>query len=171
MTIRPFCLTLVLVAALAAPLAGSDDVFQISLPAGYGEFAKKVQNVPSPDGEIETTNWISRSPAGGAVIVTMSRMPGRILDPQKLMTSTRESLLKTLNATLESTEDRQSTLPSERLYFTNGSAFFRSRFVVDNDRFYQLLYMTRSADERTSPAVVQLFDSFSITPQQVTAAQ
>jgi hypothetical protein len=154
--------------ALVLPARAAEE-FQVTLPAGYGEFTRQVQNVPSPDGEIRTTNWVSRSPAGGAIIVTMSQMPGKILDPQKLMTSTRDSLLKTLGATLERAEEREGSLPSERLYFRNGTAFFRSRFVVDNDRFYQLLYMSRPADERTSPTVVQLFESFQIAAQPVAA--
>src|SRR5688500_8688861 len=134
--------------ALVLPAQAAEE-FQVVLPAGYGEFTRQVQTVQSPDGDIQTTNWVSRSPAGGAVVVTMSQMPGKILDPQKLMTSTRDSLLKSLGATLESAEEREGSLPSERLYFRNGAAFFRSRFVVDNDRFYQLLYMSRAADERT----------------------
>src|SRR5690348_8100871 len=60
--------------------SGSDAIvpaspFAVTLPAGYGEFTRQVQTVPSPEGEIETTSWISKAPTGEAVIVTMSTMP------------------------------------------------------------------------------------------------
>lgn len=139
------------------------DFFTIALPAGFSEFATEAQTASGADGrKIETTNWVSKAPTGEAVIVTVSKMPGKILDPEKLMASTRDSLLKTVKATLESEEKHEGDLPAARLLFHSDAAFFRSRFVVSEDRFYQLLYVGRSADQRSAPAVGQLFDSFQI---------
>lgn len=150
-------------AAHADDAAVPNDVFSMTVPEGYAAFTKQVQTTKAPEGEIETTNWISRAPTGEAVIVTMSRMPGKILDPQKLITSTRESLLKSLSATLESEEPRPGELPSSRLLFHSNAAWFRARFTVDDDRFYQLLYVGRSAEQRSAPAVEAMFDSFRLT--------
>jgi hypothetical protein len=147
-----------------APIATADvnDDFSIRLPDGFSEFAKSAQNSKSPDGTIETTNYISKAPTGEAVVVTVSKMPGKILDPAKLMTSTRESLLKSLKATLETEEDIPGKLPSRRLMFHSDAVFLRSRLVVDADRFYQLLYVGRTSEQRSVPAVAALFDSFTI---------
>ncbi|HYC89085.1 MAG TPA: hypothetical protein VEO54_07730 [Thermoanaerobaculia bacterium] len=144
-----------------APVAG--DGFTVALPSGYAAFTKQVQTTKAPEGEIETTNWISKAPTGEAVVVTSSRLPGKILDPQKLITSTRESLLKSLNATLESEEPRPGDLPSTRMLFRSDAAFFRARFTVVEDRLYQLLYVGRSEEQRAAPAVSGMFDSFHVT--------
>ncbi len=141
----------------------ANDGFTVSLSAGYGEFTKQVQTTKAPEGEIETTNWISRAPTGEAVVVTSSRMPGKILDPQKLIASTRASLLASLNATLESEEPRPGDVPSTRMLFRSDAAYFRARFTVVDDRLYQLLYVGRSADQRAAPTVGKMFDSFRIT--------
>jgi hypothetical protein len=160
--------------ALAVPFVGAvraaepDGVsvqkgaFAITVPPTYGPFVKQVQKTGSPDGEIETTNWVSKAPTGEALIVTMSRMPAKILDPQKLFATARASLLKTLAATLESETPRPGDAGSVRLLFHSDLAFFRARFTVEGDRFYELLYVGRSADQRSAPAVGHLFDSFQI---------
>lgn len=145
----------------AAPAA--PDGFTVSLPTGYAGFTKQVQTAKSPEGEIETTNWISKAPTGEAVIVTSSRMPGKILDPQKLIASTRASLLGSLKATLESEEPRPGDVPSTRMLFRSDAAYFRARFTVVDDRLYQLLYVGRSEEQRAAPTVSALFDSFSVT--------
>lgn len=147
--------------ARTAPVV--NDAFTVSLPSGYAEFTKQVQTTKAPEGEIETTNWISRAPTGEAVIVTSSKLSGKILDPQKLIASTRASLLKSLNATLESEEPRPGELPSTRLLFRSDAAWFRARFTVDHDRLYQLLYVGRSEEQRSAPAVAAMFDSFRVT--------
>jgi hypothetical protein len=148
----------------------TNDAFTIALPAGYAEFTKQVQTTKAPAGDIETTNWVSKAPTGEAVIVTESKLPGKILDPQKLIESTRASLLKTLNATLESEEPRAGELPSTRLLFRSDAAWFRARFTVDDDRLYQLLYVGRSADQRSAPAVSAIFDSFHLTAPTAASA-
>lgn len=146
--------------AQTAPVA--NEPFTVSLPSGYSELAKQVQTTKTAAGEIVTTNWVSKAPTGEAVIVTSSKMPGKILDPQKLIASTRTSLLKSLKATLESEEPRPGDLPSARLLFRSDAAWFRARFTVDDDRLYQLLYVGRSEEQRSAPAVAALFDSFRL---------
>lgn len=149
-------------AILLVPVAHANDGFTVSLPAGYGEFSKQVQTTKSPEGEIETTNWVSKAPTGEAVIVTSSRLPGKILDPHKMIESTRASLLQSLNATLESEEPRPGELTSTRMLFRNNAAYFRARFTVVDDHLYQLLYVGRSEEQRTAPAVGAMFDSFKV---------
>jgi hypothetical protein len=168
--------SLLAVIALATPVLAQeavDGAFSITLPEGFGEFAKQTQKSSAPEGgEIETTNWVSKSPAGEAVVVTQSTMPGRILDPAKMIESTRDSLLKTLNAELESEEPIEGEAPSARLRFRSNGAVFRSRFVVDENRFYQILFVGRSDEGRNAPAVDELFRSFSIvTPPPADPAQ
>lgn len=144
------------------PAAQPADPFTITLPDGYGEFTTQVQTAKSPEGEIVTTNWISKAPSGEAVVVTMSVMPAKILDPQKLISSTSASLLKSLGATIDSEEARAQDAGSAGLLFHSDAAFFRSRFTVQEDRFFQLLYVGRSMEQRTAPSVGQIFESFRI---------
>ncbi|HJQ35733.1 MAG TPA: hypothetical protein VKB93_01210 [Thermoanaerobaculia bacterium] len=151
---------IILTFSLAAEPAA--DPFAVTLPEGFGAFTKQVQTTKSPEGDIETSNWIAKAPSGEAVIVTVSKMPGKVLDPQKLIEGTRTSLLKSVGATLETEEPRAGDVPSARLMFQGSGAFFRARLSVIDDHFYQLLYMGRSAEQRTAPAVGQMFDSFQI---------
>ena len=159
-------LTLPVAGASAGNAPVASDGFTVSLPSGFAPFTKQVQTAKAPEGEIETTNWISKAPTGEAVVVTSSRLPGKILDPQKLIASTRESLLKSLNATLESEEPRPGDLPSTRMLFRSDAAVFRARFTVVDDRLYQLLYIGRSEEQRAAPAVSGMFDSFDVTGMQ-----
>ena len=160
-------LAAIFVEALGA--ARSDDLFvqkrafALTLPSGYSPFTKQVQKAASPDGEIVTTNWVSKAPTGEAIIVTMSSMPAKILEPQKLFAGARASLLKTLGATLESETARPGDTASVRLLFRSDRAFFRARFIVEGDRFYELLHVGRSAEQRNAEAVGQLFESFRIS--------
>ncbi|HEX6084048.1 MAG TPA: hypothetical protein VF266_05955 [Thermoanaerobaculia bacterium] len=157
-------ITIIAVAFIGSAVAQAQSApFTISLPAGYAEFTKQVQTTKAAEGEIETTNWIAKAPTGEAVIVTSSRMPGKILDPQKMIDSTRASLLGTLKATLESEEPRPGELPSTRMLFRSDAALFRARFTVSDDRLYQLLYVGRSEAQRSAPAVAAMFDSFRLT--------
>ncbi len=155
----------ILLLALALP-AAADEPFRIALPDGFGALsATPAKTTAAAEGKIATTNWIAKAPSGEAVVVTLSRMPGKILDPDKLFASTRDSLLKSLNATLESEETLSGNRPSTRLLFrSEAPAFLRSRLVIDGNRFFQVLYVGRSAEQRAVPAVAQIFDSFEITP-------
>lgn len=150
-------MTLMVVMLVAALGVQAQDVknetFSITLPDGYGEFAKQAQTVKSPEGDIETTTWVSKAPTNEAVVVTLSKMPAKILNPEKLIASTRESLLKSLGASVASEQEPD--------VFQSASAWFRTRYVVSEDRFYQVLYVGRSAEQRSAPAVTALFDSFN----------
>lgn len=150
-------------ALMLAPAAAANETFDIALPQGFGEFSKQTQTVKAGEGTIEATNYIAKAPSGEAVVVTVSKMPGKILDPDKLISSTRDSLLKSLNATLESEEKLAGELPAVRLLFRSQGALMRSRLMVDEDRLIQVLYVGRSDEQRAAPAVAQLFESFSVT--------
>lgn len=159
----------VMVAAAVPAMAQSTvqkDSFGITLPAGFAEFTKQVQTAESPDGKVETTNWVSRAAASGeAVVVTVSRMPGRILDPEKMMDSTRDSLLKSLKATVESEQDLEGEMPATLVQFRSDAAVLQSKLLVDDDRLFQVLYVGRTPEQRAAPAVAQLFSSFRVVPQ------
>ena len=153
------CVAIACGGALGAQTA---DPFTLTLPEGYPQFAKQSQTTKGTDGNIETTNWIAKAPTGEAVIVTVSTMPGKILDAKKMMTSTRDSLLKSLNATIESDAPGAGDASTENLTFHSAGAVFRAHFEVIDKQFYQLLYVGRSNEQRDAPAVQQLFESFKI---------
>jgi hypothetical protein len=140
----------------------SGDGFTITLPDG---FTAPVKSSTNKEG-IETTTWLSKVPATGeALVISISRMRAKITDPAKMMDSTRDSLLKSVNGTLESEDAIPGEIPARRLLFHSGTAaFLRSRLTVDGDRLYDVLYVGRSEAQRAVPAVAQIFDSFKITP-------
>lgn len=150
---------LVATASLAA------DPFNITLATGYGAFTKQTQT----SGKIETTNWIAKSPTGEAVVISMSKMPGKILDPAKLFASTRDALLKSVNGTLDS-EQKVNASTHVLSFHSNSGAFLRSRLIAEDDRLYQVLYVGHSAEQRENPAVAAMFDSFAITNAPAQAA-
>lgn len=143
-----------------AQTAVDKEAFDITLPAGFAEFTKQVQKAESPDGTVETTNWISRSQTGEAVVVTMSKMPGKILDPAKMMDATRDSLLKSLKATLESEQPVAGDKPSTSIQFRSEAAVLQSQLLVDDDRLFQVLYVGRTPEQRSAEGVAHLFASF-----------
>lgn len=138
--------------AAPAPAPAPAEPFTVTLPDGFAAFTKQSQTSESPDGKIETTNWISKNTSGEAVVVTLSKMPGKILDGDKMISSTRESLMKSLNATAE-------TDPN---LFRGSGAVFRSHYIVSEDRLFQLLYVGRSDEQRNAATVGQLFESFKL---------
>jgi len=139
------------IAASAAPV--KTDAFSITLPDGFGEFTKQDQKTDSPEGKIDTTNWISKAPTGEAVVITVSTMPAPINDADKAIAGMRDALLKSLNATVES-EDKGE------LYFKGSGAFLRSKLLVDGNRMLQVLYVGRSEEQRSAAAVGEIFQSF-----------
>lgn len=166
-TMSLLALTLTAALGLSAQEVKTNETFSIALPAGYGEFAKQTQTVKSPEGDIETTTWVSKAPTNEAVVVTLSKMPKKILNPEKLIASTRESLLKSLGATAAG---------EQQDIFQSANAWFRTRYVVEEDRFYQVLYVGRSDEQRAAPAVATLFESFAVVapaaaPQQAAQQQ
>lgn len=146
------------VAAGAAPVQTT--AFTITLPEGFGEFTTQAQKTESPEGQIETTNWISKAPTGEAVVITVSKMPATIGDAEKAIAGMRDSLLKSLGATLENEEKLEGAKRASNLLFKSGGAFLRSNLFVDGDRMMQVLYVGRSEDQRNAAAVGELFQSF-----------
>jgi hypothetical protein len=150
-----------LVAGTCGAAEINGDSFRITLPAA---FAEPVKSNTEKNG-IETTTWVSKAPTGEAVVVSVSKMPAKIADPVKLMDSTRDSLLKSVNGTLDSEQNLTGDIPSRTILFRSGTAaFLRSRLAVDGDRLYNVLYVARSEDQRGLPSVGQIFDSFKIVP-------
>ena len=149
-------------AAIAGPV--STDLFTVTLPDAY---AAPVMSTATQNG-IATSTWIAKAPTGEAVVISVSTMPGKIEDPTKLMDSTRDSLLKSVKGTLDSEQPITSPLPGRDLLFKSGTAFLRSRLLVNGNRLYQLLYVGRTQAERDAPAVGQMFDTFTVKTPAVT---
>lgn len=160
--------------ALAAdPTPVSNSAFEITLPAGFAAFEEKTQSSKGEEGTIETHNWISKAPTGEAIVVTVSTMPGKILDPEKLMNSTRDSLLKSLNATVETQEKVEGDVPATRILFKSSGAtpvFLRARMAVRGDQMVQVLYVGRSEEQRSAASITGAFDSFRLAPPVQAAA-
>jgi hypothetical protein len=151
--------------AIAEATPVENDAFKIVLPDGFGKFTEQAQKVEGENGTIETTNWVSKAQTGEAVVVTVSKMPGKILDPDAMISGTRDSLLKSLKATLENEQKRGGEVETTELLFRSESAspaYLRSSLAVEEDRFYQILYVGRSEEQRAGPAVRDLFASFQI---------
>ncbi|HEV7241646.1 MAG TPA: hypothetical protein VGQ36_20610 [Thermoanaerobaculia bacterium] len=140
-------------AAMAAPV--KTNAFSITLPDGFGEFTKQDQKTDSPEGKIETTNWISKAPTGEAVVITVSTMPAPITDADKAIAGMRDALLKSLSATLESENKGE-------LVFKGSGAFLRSKLLVDGNRMLQVLYVGRSEEQRSAAGVGEIFQSFHV---------
>lgn len=144
----------------------SNEAFSLTLPVGFGEFAAQTQKSKAADGgDIETTNYVSKSPTGEAIVVTVSTMPAKVLDPQKLMNSTRDTLLGQLKATLESETKVDGDMAAVELLFhgqTENPPYLRSRLAVQENRFFQLLYVGRNEAQRSGPSVTRLFESFRV---------
>lgn len=157
--------TLLVTAGFVQMAAAADaQPFQLTLPTGFGAFTAQSQTAKSPSGDIHVTNWVSKSPTGEAVVVSVSKMPAKIEDPAKLLAGSRDSLLKSVNGTLDSETKIDGDMPGTRVDFHSGTnAFLRARFQVKGDTLYQLLYVGRSAEQRSNPSVDSLFQSFSIT--------
>jgi hypothetical protein len=151
---------LIAVAANAAPV--SNDAFSVTLPTGFGEFAKQTQTVAGKEGKIETTNYISKSPTGEAVVVTVSKMPGKILNPTQMIDGTRDGLLKQLNATVDNEQALAGDAQGKVINFHSANAWLTSQLAVNNDMLYQLLYVGRSAEQRSNAAVSSMFQSFHV---------
>jgi len=148
-----------LIAGVCNAAEFNGETFKITLPDG---FTAPVKTSTNKEG-IETTTWLSKMPdTGEAVVISVSKMPTKITDAAKVLDSTRDSLLKSVNGTLESEETLPGEIPSRRLLFRSGSAFLRSRLSADGDRLYNVLYVGRSEAQRAVPAVAQIFDSFRI---------
>lgn len=154
-----------LLAAAASAGPVSTDFFTVNLPDGY---AAPVKSTATQNG-IATSTWIAKAPTGEAVVISVSTMPAKIGDAAKLMDSTRDSLLKSVKGTLDTEQTIAGPMPERDLLFRSGTAFLRSRLVVNGDKLYQLLYVGRTEAERAVPAVAQMFDSFKVVTPAVTS--
>ena len=151
---------------LLATAAGAEqvtnDAFSVTLPPGFGAFTKQTQTVTGKEGKIETTNWISKAPTGEAIVVTVSKMPGKILNPTQMIDGTRDALLKSLNASVDNETKLPGDVPAKVVTFHSANAFLESQLAVNNDLLYQLLYVGRSADQRGAATVTDMFSSFHV---------
>ncbi len=158
-------------AADPTPVQNTD--FSITLPAGFAAFTQQSQSQKQGEGTIQITTYVSKAPTNEAVVVSVSKMPAKITDADKAFAGTRDSVLKSLKATLETEEKVAGDPPADRLLFKTTSAspvFCQSRLVAKDDRLYQLLYVGRSEEQRKAPAIAQLFDSFHIADAPPAAA-
>jgi hypothetical protein len=156
---------LVASACVAADIDG--DTFHLTLPA---EYSAPVKTVTNKDG-IQTTVWVAKAPTGEAVVASVSKLTGKVGDPAKLLDSTRDSLIKSVNGTLESEQNVPGDFPSRIIIFRSGNAFLRSRLALVGDQLYDVLYVGRTEEQRNLPAVAQIFDSFKIVqPAQTSSA-
>ena len=156
---------LLLVAVAAGAAVVTTDLFTVTLPDTY---AAPVQSSATQNG-IATSTWIAKAPTGEAVVISVSTMPAKITDAAKAMDGTRDSLLKSVKGTLDSEQTVAGPLPERDLLFRSGTAFLRSRLIVNGDKLYQLLYVGRTEPERGAPAVAQMFDSFKVVTTVTTS--
>lgn len=165
-------------AMLASNVENED--FAVTLPEGYSEFAHQVQKVASPSGEIHQSTWVSKGADGSAFIVTYGDLSGPITDPEAAMTSGRDSLLKSLNASLE--QEREIEIdgnPARTFEFSSQGEtpiFARTDLAVTGPRMYQVIFLGFSEEARQSAGVDQFFRSFDIryepqAPNTAPAAQ
>ena len=96
------------------------------------------------------------------MVVSVSKMPAKVVDTAKLLDSTRDSLLKSVNGTIENEQNVPGDAPARNLTFRSGAAFLRARLAISGDRLYDVLYVGRSEDQRALPSIGQIFDSFQI---------
>ncbi len=143
--------------------------FTIELPGDFAPFEKKATTQTTDDGKIDTTTWISKSPStSAAVIVAVSTMPAKVKNVEKLFDKTRDALVSSLHATLESDEASPASTPSRKLLLHTNGAFIRARLVATNNSLYQILYVARSAEQRADPNVGIVFGSMQI-PENIAA--
>jgi hypothetical protein len=142
------------------------DDFVVELPAGYSKPAKQEQTIPSESGPIRQVTYVAKNDTGSAVVVTYSIMTGKILDPAAMMKSGRDSLIKSLNAKVDSEQATQiAGRPSLRLSYSAAEPrpiFARTDFVVHDDKMYQIIFLGASQEERQNAAIARIFDSFKV---------
>lgn len=153
--------------AAAQHLQVAEEAFSIALPPTFTKADKQSSTAAVEEGPIQTTNWIYRATTGEVVIVAMSQLPARVLDAETMLTNARDALVKSLQGRLESEEVLAGDLPARKVLFRRDSpspAFLRSRLIVNHDRFYQLLYVGLSPEQRSADDVTLVFESFRIAP-------
>lgn len=166
--------TLLLTTASVAQAAEvKNEAFSLTLPAGFSDFAKQEKTTESENGPITTATYVSQQPqTKEAIVVTVSTMPKKISDPAKFIASTRDSLIGSLKAKLED-ENKGTAENSSVLNFRTETAqpvFLRSSLQVEDNRFYQVLYVGRTEEQRNAAGTAQAFSSFVIAAPAATPA-
>jgi hypothetical protein len=170
-----FLLTVALAPAGLAQTPVERDSFRITLPAGFEEFARQQQTVKSATGDIKQVTYVSKGTGGNAVIVTYGQMAGKILDASATMTSGRDSLLKSLGATLMN--ERQVEIdgkPGLSISYTAEKPrpiFARTDLVVAGPRMYQVIFLGASAEALASEATQRMFASFDVRESAIEKAE
>ena len=159
-------MALALVPAGFAQMPVDRESFSITLPTGFGEFARQQQTVKSQSGDIQQVTYVSKGVGGNAVIVTYGTMSGKILEPATMMGSGRDSLVKSLGAKLESEKQLEiDGKPALSIMFTAEKPrpiFARTDLVVAGPRMYQVIFLGSSADALWHESTEQMFSSFDI---------
>lgn len=157
--------TLILPATAFAADVVNDD-FAVTLPDGYGEFTRQVQKVQAPSGTIDQVTYVSKAADGSAFIVTYGDLSGPITDPAAAMDGGRDSLVRSLNASVETEAERQiDGLPGRSFSFSSQGAtpiFARTDLAVTGPRMYQVIFLGFSPEARADAKVSQFFNSFDI---------
>jgi hypothetical protein len=170
-----FLLTVALAPAMFAQTPVERDSFRITLPAGFEEFTRQQQTVKSATGDIQQITYVSKGTGGNAVIVTYGQMAGKILDPTATMNSGRDSLLKSLGATLAS--EKQVQIDGKPGLSFSYSAekprpiFARTDLIVAGPRMYQVIFLGASAEALASEATQRMFSSFDIRESAIEKAE
>lgn len=168
---------MLLTAALTLPAAASAGVvenedFAVNLPEGYSDFARQKQTIQSPSGQIDQVTYVSKAADGSAFIVTYGDLSGPITDPDATMDGGRDSLVKSLNATVETESEREiDGAPGRTFQFSSQGAtpiFARTDLAVTGPRMYQVIFLGFSEEARQNSNVAQFFDSFDIRYQPET---
>lgn len=173
---KTFTLMILGALALAPAYAGTvqKGSFSIAIPDGFSEFAKQEQTVKSASGDIKQVTYVSKGTQGDAVIVTYGAMPGPIQDPMAAMAGGRDSLLKSLGATVGSQKEVQiDGHPGMTVEYSATSPrpiFARTDFVVEGARLYQVIFLGATPESVVSPEVQSMFGSFNLNEEAIATA-
>ncbi|MEO8218256.1 MAG: hypothetical protein ABI718_14340 [Acidobacteriota bacterium] len=157
-------------ATAASPTARqtvTEEGFTIQFPTTFSKPARQVQTIKSESGPIKQVTFVSKSPEGVACVMAYSELTGDILDPKKMMESGRDSLLKSLNAQIESEKDDDIDGHPGMSFLYSASApkaiAARTDLLVAGPRMYQLIYITPSVEARQQPSAQECFSGFKVT--------
>lgn len=173
---KTFTLMILGALALTPSFAGTVEKgsFSIAIPDGFSEFARQEQTVKSASGDIKQVTYVSKGTEGDAVIVTYGAMPGPIQDPAAAMAGGRDSLLKSLGATVGSQKDVQiDGHPGMTVEYSATSPrpiFARTDLVVAGARLYQVIYLGATPEAVVSPEVQAMFGSFTLNEEAIASA-